>query len=93
MSRPEGKPLKQFPVFRTDEEAEHFIDTADLSEYDFSGFKRVKFEFENKTARVNMRLPESQLALVKAEAKKRGLPYQRFIRELIDRGLHDLKVL
>ncbi|HDZ72221.1 MAG TPA: hypothetical protein ENH55_05450 [Aurantimonas coralicida] len=84
---------KTLPVLLSDEEAEHFVDTADLSEYDLSGGHKIQFEFENKTARVNMRLPESQLALVKAEAKKRGLPYQRFIRELIDRGLHDLKVL
>lgn len=82
---------KTLPVFRSDEEAEHFVDTADLSEYDLSGGTRVRFEFETKTARVNMRLPERQLAAVKTEAKKRGLPYQRFIRELIDRGLADLK--
>jgi hypothetical protein len=44
------KPLKKFPLFLTDEEAEHFVDEADLSEYDFSGFKRMKFELVRRGA-------------------------------------------
>ena len=91
MSTPEGKALKPFPTFKSDEEAEHFVETADLSEYDFSGFRPMQFEFAAKSARVNMRLPEAQLRAVKAEARKRGLPYQRLIRDLIDRGLADLR--
>lgn len=77
--------LKQFPVFRTDEEAEHFVDTADLSEYDFSGFKPMHFEFEKKSAQLNMRLPEQLLQAVKAKAKERGIPYTRLIREALER--------
>ncbi len=38
-----------------------------------------------------MRLPERPLAAIKAAAEKRGMKYQRFIRELIDRGLQTLK--
>ena len=79
-----GKPL---PILMSDEEAEHFLDTADLSEYDLSGFKPVKFEFHNKAARVNMRLPSAQLQAVKDAAARRGIPYQRFIREAIDLAL------
>ncbi|WP_246252139.1 CopG family antitoxin [Allomesorhizobium camelthorni] len=74
----------------TDEEAEAFLEQ-DLSDLDFSQFKPYRFEFENKTARVNMRLPEGQLATLKAEARKRGIPYQRFMRELLERGLQNLK--
>lgn len=81
---------KQMPILTTDSEAEHFVEEADLSEYDLSGFKPMHFEFENKTARVNMRLPQSQLDRVKAEAKKRGVPYQRFMRELLERGMRTL---
>ncbi len=33
---------KKIPSFKTDEEAEHFVDTADLSEYDLSDFKPVR---------------------------------------------------
>ncbi len=85
------KKLKKLPVLLTDEEAEQFVDTADLSEYDLSGFKPMHFEFENKTARVNMRIPEKQLEAVKAEAKKRGIPYQRFMRELLALGMRSLE--
>ena len=83
----QARKLKQFPTFRTDEEAEEFVATADLSEYDFSNFKIVHFEFEPKAARVNMRLPESLVKMLKERAKKRGVPYQRFTREMIELGL------
>ncbi|MEO8882788.1 MAG: CopG family antitoxin [Devosia sp.] len=78
-----GKP---FPILRSDEEAEHFVATADLSEYDFFDFKPAKF-FLRKDARVNMRLPAWQLERTKEAAAKRGIPYQRFIREAIDLAL------
>lgn len=75
---------KKIPIFKTDEEAEEFVETADLSEYDLSQFKPVRFEFEKKTARVNMRLPETLLRAVKERASARGVPYQRFIREALE---------
>ncbi|MEJ2326748.1 MAG: BrnA antitoxin family protein [Chromatiaceae bacterium] len=78
---------KSLPRLATDEEAERFVDEADLSEYDLSGFKPVGFEFEKKSARINMRLPEPMLDAVKAKALARGIPYQRFIREAIERAL------
>ncbi len=84
------KKLKNLPHLKTDKEAEDFVESADLSDYDLSGFKPVNFEFENKSATISMRLPESQLAAVKAEAKKRGMPYQRFMREMIQRGMQAL---
>jgi predicted DNA binding CopG/RHH family protein len=73
---------KQFPVLKTGAEAEHFLETADVSEYDFSNFKRVKFEFAAKDERINMRLPSSLLNAVKAKAA--GMPYQRFIRAILE---------
>ncbi len=47
----------------------------------------MKFEFNKKDARVKMRLPEPLLAKIKAEAEERGIPYQRYMRDLIERGL------
>lgn len=81
---------RKVPRMKTDEEVEAFLEQ-DLSDLDFSQFKPFSFEFENKTARVNMRMPQSQIDAVKAEAKKRGIPYQRFMRELVQRGLESLK--
>ena len=85
------KKLKSFPVFRTDEEAEKFVDTADLSEYDFSQFKPVRFEFEKKAAQINMRVPQPLLDAVKNRAKARGIPYTRYIRELMERDVSRAK--
>ena len=79
--------LKKLPALLTDEEAERFVDEADLSEYDLSGFKPMRFEFAPKDGRVNMRLPRDLLAAVKRQAERRGLPYQRYIREALERAV------
>jgi predicted DNA binding CopG/RHH family protein len=78
---------KKVPTFHSDEEAERFVETADLTEYDLSQFKPVRFEFEKKAARVNMRLPQSLLSAVKERARARGMPYQRFIREALEQAV------
>lgn len=44
------------PRFATDEEAERFVETADLTDYDLSGFRPAKFEFAAKDRRVNFRV-------------------------------------
>ncbi len=75
---------KKIPIFKTDAEAEHFLDTADLSEYDLSQFKPVKFEFEKKTAQINMRVPKPLLDALKQRAKARGIPYTRLVREAME---------
>ena len=85
MSGKVEKALKPFPRFATDEDAEHFVETADLSEYDFSGFRPTRFEFEPKAAQINMRVPQSLLDALKERARQRGIPYTRFIRELMER--------
>jgi predicted DNA binding CopG/RHH family protein len=71
---------KPFPKFASDAEAERFVAEADLSTYDWSDMKPVRFEFAAKDARINMRLPVDLLAAVKARAAQERMPYQRFIR-------------
>lgn len=84
--------LKGLPPLLTDEDAERFADQADLSEYDLTGSKPLSsFEFEPKKASVHLRLPERQLDEVKSEARRRGVPYQRLMRELLERGMRHLK--
>lgn len=77
----------KLPVFSTDEQAEDFLATVDLTQYDLSGFKPANFEFATKDERITMRLPSDLLGAVKAAAAKQHMPYQRFIRQLIERGL------
>ena len=74
---------RKVPRMTTDEEAEAFLEQ-DLSDLDFSQFKPMKFEFQAKAARLNMRLPMPLLDAVKARAKARGVPYTRFIREVLE---------
>ena len=43
--------LKPFPEFESDEAAERFVAKADLSTYNWSDMKPVRFEFAAKGAR------------------------------------------
>ena len=88
MKKPALKPL---PILRTDEEAEEFVANADLTEYDLSHrISWSEFEQRMKDASIHLRLPRGQLDHIKAEAEKRGVPYQRFMRELMERGMRTL---
>lgn len=78
---------KKIPAFKSDREVERFVDTADLSKYDLSGLTPVKFEFEKKSAQLNMRVPEALLEAVKKRSAVRGIPYTRFIREAMESAL------
>ncbi len=80
--------MKKVPVMLTDKEAEDFLEQ-DLSDLDFSQFKPVKFEFAAKDERVNMRLPFALLEAVKKKAKAEGLPYQRFIRAMLEKAVSE----
>ena len=78
---------KKFPDFKTDQEAEEFVATADLSEYDLSDMAPMRFELRKKDRAVSLRLPEKLYEAVKARAKRAGIPYQRFIRRAIEQSL------
>ena len=82
---------KTIPTFRTDKEAEDFVATADLTNYDLSGGEVVRFELKPKDKSVNLRLPAQLLEAVQIRAKRAGVPYQRFIRMALERALHDPK--
>jgi predicted DNA binding CopG/RHH family protein len=79
---------KKFPAFKTDAEAEAFVDTADLSEYDLSDMTPMRFELRRKDKSVSLRLPEKLLEAARNRAQRAGMPYQRFIRMAIERALH-----
>ena len=78
---------RKWPALTSDEEAERFVENADLTEYDFSQMVPVSFEFEKKEAALNMRIPASLLTAVKARAKAKGVPYARYVRMLIETDL------
>jgi predicted DNA binding CopG/RHH family protein len=78
---------KKFPDFKTDAEAEAFVATADLSEYDLADMTPMRFELRKKDRAVSLRLPERLYEAVKERAQRAGIPYQRFIRMAIEQAL------
>lgn len=82
---------KTIPTFKTDKEAEAFVTTADLADYDLSGGEVVLFELKPKDQSVNLRLPKQLLDTVRERAKALGIPYQRFIRMALERALQSPK--
>lgn len=79
---------KPIPPLSSDQEADDFVHSADLTEYDLSALTPTRFEFSSKDTRVNMRMPAELLARIKAVAAGKGMPYQRFIRQALEQALH-----
>ena len=77
---------RKVPEFASDAAAAKFLEQ-DLSDLGFAAFLPVRFEFEKKTAQLNMRLPKPLLDAVKERATQRGIPYTRFIREAVESAL------
>jgi predicted DNA binding CopG/RHH family protein len=78
---------KSMPSLKSDADAEQFVETSDLSEFDLSGFKPMRFEFESKKAALNMRLPQNLLDALKVKARAQGIPYTRYVRMLLEKDL------
>jgi predicted DNA binding CopG/RHH family protein len=81
---------RKVPKLKSNAAAERFLEQ-DLSDLDFSQFKPVRFEFQPKTERVNMRLSKPLLESVKQRAAKQGISYQRFIRQVLERAMEGAK--
>jgi predicted DNA binding CopG/RHH family protein len=81
--------LKEMPSLGSDQAAELFVETADLTEYNLSGFSPMRFEIETKSAVLNIRLPKSLLDAVKSRAKTRGIPYTRYVRFVLEQNLRE----
>ena len=77
----------KLPKLPTDREAEDFVAKADLTEFDLLEMRPVRFEFQPKDERVNMRLRRPLLEAVKATAARAGMPYQRFIRQALEEAV------
>lgn len=84
-----AKTLAKLPRLKTDSQAERFVADSDLTQFDLSALKPMRFEFSPKEARINMRLPGELLSAVKRAAKRRGVPYQRFIRQTLEDALKE----
>jgi predicted DNA binding CopG/RHH family protein len=72
---------------KSDDEADAWLQGADLTEYDLTEMKKVRFELARKDASISLRLPTALLATLRAEATKANIPTQRLIRMLIEAQL------
>ena len=78
---------KNVPKFKTDREAERFLDR-DLTDYlNLKNFTPVTFESLPKTKQVNLRFPEPLLNAVRKRAEQEGISYQKFIRRAVEGSL------
>lgn len=79
---------KKIPAFKSDRAAAAFVDKADLSQYDLSGAKLVRFEIKPKGKSINLRLSEELYDAVRERAARAGLPYQRYIRLTLEQAVN-----
>ena len=85
---------KKFPVLKTDEEAEAFLEQ-DLTDYlhavNFKSAQWMRFEFKPKQKSLNLRISEELLDAVRKNAKREGIPNQRYIRQALERAVMERK--
>jgi predicted DNA binding CopG/RHH family protein len=78
---------KRLPVFKSDEEAEAFLDQ-DLTDYiSAENLAPFHFELRPKEESVNLRISGDLLDAVRECAKQQGIPYQHFIRRALQRAV------
>jgi predicted DNA binding CopG/RHH family protein len=78
---------KPLPRMKTDRSAKRLINQ-DLSEYiSADNFTITSFEFAPKDKSITLRVSKTLLNAVQNAAKKRGINYQKLIREAIEQFL------
>jgi predicted DNA binding CopG/RHH family protein len=78
---------KKIPSFKTDRAAAAFVNKADLSQYDLSGAQLAWFEIKPKDKSINLRVSEDLYKAVRKRAAREGIPYQRFIRLMLEQAV------
>lgn len=84
-----GETREPLPKLVTDVDAERFVEEANLEDYDLSDMTVMRLLRSEIQRYCRVRLPVALVDAVKAKAKARGILYQRFIREALERALED----
>jgi len=81
--------MKKIPEFKTESEERIFWEENDSSDYlDWGKAKQAIFSnLKPTTKAISLRLPESMLAQIKAEANKRDVPYQSLMKMWLNEHL------
>lgn len=78
---------KRLPKMKSDKAAEKLLEK-DLSEFlDPENFALTSFEFAPKDKSITIRVSEPLLQAVKAVSKKKGVSYQKYVRQALERAL------
>jgi len=78
---------KKLPALRSDKAAERLLDR-DLSQYiNAEDLEPYPFEYKPKQKSVNLRISDELLHAVRTAARRRGIPYQRYIRQALELAL------
>ena len=83
------KTTKTIPTFKNENEEREFWEQNDTTEYfDTSKVKMVRFPNLKKTTKsISIRLPVDMLDELKVKANSMDVPYQSFIKMLLQEGL------
>jgi hypothetical protein len=82
--------MKTIPTFKNQQDEINFWDKNDATEYfDMTKAKRVKLpNLKKSTKTISLRLPEDMLEKIKVQANALDIPYQSFIKMLLQKELH-----
>ncbi len=83
------KTLKTIPSFISEEEEDNFWQKHDSTEFvDWSSAKSVRFKnLKKSTKTISLRLPSDMLEELKVKANALDIPYQSFIKILLNKEL------
>ena len=81
--------LKKIPEFKNEEEEKKFWEEHNSSEYiDWSKAEAVRFpNLKKSTKSISLRLPEDMLERLKSRANAMDIPYQSYIKMLLQKEL------
>jgi predicted DNA binding CopG/RHH family protein len=87
------KKLKKIPQFKNEDQERKFWSVYDSTDYlDWSKAKLATFSnLKPSTKTISLRLPEHLLNRIKIAAHKRDVPYQTFIKLLLDQTLQPIQ--
>lgn len=79
---------KPLPKLESDREAEDFLEK-DLTDFlSPENFQKMTFEFEPKNKKITLRMSDNLYNALKQIADKRGMNYQKVIREALEKYIH-----
>ena len=78
---------RKLPALKSDRDAERLLER-DLSKYiRAENLEPFPFEYKPKQKSVNLRISDELLNAVRTAARRRGIPYQRYIRQVLELAL------